>query len=194
MFRNISRTFGKGEDMIGKRDKKETAERVLDVDASMQGSLVFNDPVNLRINGRFEGTLNTKGNLMIGENAVIDADISGDSIVIAGKVTGTIRAVKELKLIAPACVVGEVNTPVLSVAEGAIIDGIVRMFSKQNAESPAPLQVTMTPEELSKYLEVEVNMVLDWVNSGKLPGVRDGSAWRFERNKIDEWVASGKIK
>jgi len=194
MFRNISRTFGKGADMVGKRDKKEVAERVLDVDASMQGSLVFNDPVNLRINGRFEGTLNTKGSLMIGENAVIDADISGDSIVIAGKVTGTIRAVKELKLIAPACVVGEISAPVLSVAEGAVIDGIVRMISKQNAESASPLQVTMTPEELSKYLEVEVNMVLDWVNSGKLPGVRDGSVWRFERNKIDEWVASGKIK
>lgn len=194
MFRDISRTFGKEADMVGKRDRKHESERVLDVDASMQGSLVFKDPVNLRINGRFEGTLNTKGNLMIGENAVVDADITGDSIVIAGKVNGTIRAVKELKLIAPACVAGEVSAPILSVAEGAVIDGMVRMLSKQGPGSASPSQATMTPEELSKYLEVEVNMILDWVNSGKLPGVREGSAWRFERNKIDEWVAAGKIK
>ena len=70
--------------MMGKKDKRHEAEKILDVDAAMQGSLIFKDPVNLRINGRFEGTLNTKGSLMIGENAVVDADISGDSIVIAG--------------------------------------------------------------------------------------------------------------
>lgn len=191
MFRDISRTFGKEADMVGKRDKRQE-ERVLDVDASMQGSMVFKDPVNLRINGRFEGTLNTKGSLMIGEQAVVDADIYGDSIVIAGKVNGNISAMKELKLIAPARVVGEVRTPILSVAEGAVIDGNIRMLAK---DQPAmSTSANMTAEELSKYLEVEVNMVLDWVNSGKLPGVRHGDEWRFERNRIDEWVASGKIK
>lgn len=180
--------------MIGKRDRRDAAEKVLDVDASMQGSMVFKDPVNLRINGRFEGTLHTKGNLMIGEHAVVDADIYGDSIVIAGKVNGNICAVKDLKLIAPAHVVGEVNTPVLSVAEGAVIDGTIRMLAKHSPDANSAAQNIMSPEELSKYLEVEVNMVLDWVNSGKLPGIREGNAWKFERSRIDEWVASGKIK
>lgn len=194
MFRDISRTFGKEADMIGRRDKKQDAQRVLDVDASMQGSLVFKDAVNLRINGTFEGTLTTKGSLMIGENAVVSADITGDSIVIAGKVNGEIRAMRELKLIAPACVTGAITTPVLSVAEGAAIDGTVRMLAKPAPAAAAPRQGTMSPEELSRYLEVEVAMILDWVNAGKLPGIRDGNAWRFDRTRVDEWVASGKIK
>jgi len=180
--------------MIGKKERKQETERVLDVDASMQGSLVFKDPVNLRINGMFEGTLTTKGSLMIGEKAVVSADITGDSIVIAGKVSGEIRATRELKLIAPACVTGEVSTPVLSVAEGAVIDGTVRMLVKQAPDAAAPGRPTMSAEELSKYLEVEVAMILDWVNAGKLPGIRDGNAWRFDRMRVDEWVASGKIK
>lgn len=179
--------------MLGKRDRNEPAERVLDVDASMQGSLVFKDPVNLRINGAFEGTLSTKGSLMIGEQAVVTADITGDTIVVAGKVTGSIHAIRELKLIAPARVIGDVRTPVLSVAEGTIIDGSVRMLAKHGQDSIGSAG-TMTPEDLSRYLEVEVGMILDWVNAGKLPGIRDGSAWRFDRVKIDEWVASGKIK
>ena len=83
--------------MIGKKGKNE-GDRILDVDASMQGSMVFKDSVNLRINGRFEGTLNTKGNLMISEHAVVNADILGESIVIAGRVNGTIQALKELRL------------------------------------------------------------------------------------------------
>ena len=45
-------------------------EKVLEVDASMTGTLTFKDPVNLRINGRFDGTLDTKGSLTIGEKLV----------------------------------------------------------------------------------------------------------------------------
>ena len=38
--------------------KKKLEEKILDVDAAMQGSLTFKDPVNLRINGKFEGNWN----------------------------------------------------------------------------------------------------------------------------------------
>ena len=34
-------------------------DKFLDVNATMQGTLRFDDPVNLRINGKFEGTLDT---------------------------------------------------------------------------------------------------------------------------------------
>lgn len=179
--------------MMGKKEKKPESERVLDVDASMQGSLVFKDPVNLKINGRFEGTLNTKGSLMIGENAVVNADITGESIVVAGKINGNIHAVTELKLISPACVVGDVRTPLLSVAEGAILEGNCRMLSKSKAGLPGDQNI-MTSEELAKYLEVDVGLITEWVNAGRLHGVKDGDGWRFERKKVDEWVAAGRIK
>ncbi|MFA4981159.1 MAG: polymer-forming cytoskeletal protein [Candidatus Omnitrophota bacterium] len=179
--------------MMGKKDRRHEGERVLDVDASMQGSLVFKDPVNLKINGRFEGTLHTKGNLMISEHAAVIADITGESIVIAGKVNGNISALKELKLIAPAVVVGDIKTPLLSVAEGAVFEGNCNMMSKAKAEHAHRLN-TMSPDELAKYLEVDSAMIAEWVNSGKLPGMKDGDSWRFDRSKIDEWVASEKIK
>ena len=178
--------------MMGKKDKKHETEKVLDVDAAMQGSLVFKDPVNLRINGRFEGTLNTKGNLMISEHAVVEADIAGDSIIIAGKVNGNINALKELKLISPACVTGEIRTPLLSVAEGAIFDGHCSMLSGVHAEVSS--SDTMTPDELAKYLEVDAKMISEWVNMGKLPAMKEGDSWKFDRSKVDEWIAAGKIK
>lgn len=179
--------------MMGKRDKRNEAERILDVDAAMQGSLVFKDPVNLRINGRFEGMLNTKGNLMIGEHASVNADITGDSIIIAGKVNGNINALKELKLISPGCVVGDIKTPLLSIAEGAIFEGRSSMIAKAKEAEPHRMSM-MTAEELAKYLEVDLGVVSEWASSGKLPGVKEGDAWRFDRSRIDEWVADGKIK
>ncbi|MBI5124174.1 MAG: polymer-forming cytoskeletal protein, partial [Candidatus Omnitrophica bacterium] len=160
-------------------------------DASMQGTLVFKDSVNLKINGRFEGILNTKGNLMIGEHAVVNADVTGESIIIAGKVNGNVSALKELKLIAPAVVKGDIASPLLSIAEGAIFDGTCSMSpdAKDILE-----KALLSAEELAKYLEVDMNLVHEWADSGKIPGKKDGSFWKFERARIDEWIAQGKIK
>lgn len=176
--------------MMTRRDKKQEVEKVLDVDASMQGTLIFKDPVNLKINGRFEGVLNTKGNLMIGDQAVVNADITGDSIVIAGKVNGNVTALRDLKLISPASVTGDIRSPLLSVAEGAMFDGHCSMLSNSEGSN----KDVMSADDVAKYLEVETSLVHDWANTGKLPGSRDGNLWRFERAKIDEWVAQGKIK
>jgi len=176
--------------MITNRGRKQEAEKILDVDASMQGTLVFKDSVNLRINGRFEGVLNTKGSLMIGEQAVVNADITGESITVAGNVTGNINALKSLKLIAPARVTGDISTVSLSIAEGATFDG----NSKMSGQTKDYLENLMNAEDLAKYLEVDMNLVHEWANSGKLPGRMDGNIWKFERSKIDEWVAQGKTK
>ena len=178
--------------MMTRKDKRHDVEKVLDVDASMQGTLVFKDSVNLKINGRFEGVLNTKGSLMIGEQAVVNADIIGESIIIAGIVSGNISALKELKLIAPARVIGDIRAPLLSIAEGATFDGNCRMLA--DAKGADKATGAMTPEELAKYLEIDMNLVHEWADSGKLPGVRDGSTWKFDRSRIEEWVAQGKIK
>ncbi|MBU1783819.1 MAG: polymer-forming cytoskeletal protein, partial [Candidatus Omnitrophica bacterium] len=69
------------EDLQG---RAEVEEKVLDVNAAMQGTLRFDDPVNLRISGKFEGTLDTKGKLMVGNKAEIKANITGEIIHIDG--------------------------------------------------------------------------------------------------------------
>ncbi len=163
--------------------KKKMEEKVLDVDAAMQGSLVFRDPVNLRINGKFEGTLETKGNLTIGSTAIVLADIIGDNIVIGGKVKGRITARESLTLLPTAVTEGDIYPAKLNVAEGAVLEGRCSM-----------LQDFLNSEELARYLEVDLNSVMEWANSGKLPANKEGNNWKFERKAIDQWVASGKIE
>jgi excisionase family DNA binding protein len=167
---------------MGFRDKK-ASEKILDVDASMQGTLSFKDPVNLRINGNFEGTLETKGNLTIGETANVKAQITGENIIIAGKVVGNIIAGIRLVLLPTAVFHGEIKTPKLNIVEGAIFQGKCNM-----------IQDLLDADEVSKYLEIDKDSLLDWANSGKIPAIKEGNSWRFERSKIEEWVASGKIR
>src|SRR3989338_2382167 len=98
--------------------KDHVDDKILDVDARMQGTIIFKDPVNLRINGSFEGKLETCGNLTIGENANVQADIQGDRIIIAGRVVGNLIGNESISLIPPAVVQGNIQTPVLSVTQG----------------------------------------------------------------------------
>jgi len=101
------------------RDRGRNAhDKILDVDASMQGKLTFKDAVNLRINGKFDGTLETKGTLTIGETGDVTAHIIGEDVVIAGKVRGDILAKKRLTIQASAVVEGKIRTAKLIVVEG----------------------------------------------------------------------------
>jgi len=170
-----------------KREKNE--KKILEVDASMQGTLAFKDPVNLRINGSFEGKLDTKGSLIIGENASVHADINGDEIIIGGKLTGNIVAANSLKVLSSAHIVGDINTPSLSVETGAVIHGKCQMLTGVSTKGGI-----FNIDELAKYLEVEVSNILEWANSGKIPAFKEGNDWKFERPRIEEWIAKEKAK
>jgi len=178
--------------MRRRRDEEATTSKILDVDASMQGTLAFKDPVNLRINGKFEGRLQTKGSLTIGEHAAVNADIDGENITIAGRVNGDINALKSIKLVAPACVIGDIRTPSISISEGAVMEGYCNMLHEGKKAHKTPEMWSI--DEVSKYLEVDKNVVVEWADTGRLPAKKDGSLWKFERNKIEDWLSNEKIK
>ena len=168
--------------------EEEMQPRLLEVDASMTGTLSFKDPVNLKINGRFEGTLETKGNLSIGEKAQVKATIQGELISIAGTVEGTISASRRIELLTTARVIGKITTPKLVIQEGALLHGSCEML-KELAEPQA-----MSLEELARYLEVDESQILEWAQTGRLPARREGTQWRFDKRSVEEWLAQEKIR
>ena len=170
-------------------EDEERQDRILDVDAGMQGSLSFRDPVNLRINGRFEGRLTTRGQLTIGEKAEVRATIEGEMVVIAGRLEGDITATQRLEITPGGRILGNIRTPVLVVQEGGILQG--QCVMGQTASAPSEM---LTVEEIARYLEVEPAAISEWATSGRMPAVKEGGGWRFDRAKIDEWIAQEKIK
>ena len=174
------------------KKKDEMDEKILDVDASMQGTIAFKDPVNLRINGSFEGKLDTRGNLTIGENAKVKASIHGDHIIVAGKVTGDIVATQSVAVISPAVIQGNIVTPRLSVGEGAILEGQVSMLNiPHGGQSP---DVTMTLKDVAQYLEVEARIVEEWAQHKKIPARQDNGSWIFSKAALDRWIQEENTK
>ena len=174
--------------MALRRKEDGGAEKWLEVDASMTGTLAFKDPVNLQINGRFEGTLNTKGLLAIGEKAEVRATIQGDQISIGGTVDGTITATGRVELLSTARVTGKIIAPRLVVQDGAILHGTLEMAGSASTGK------WMGVEDLARYLEVDSETVTQWAQAGRVPAQRENGQWRFERAKVEEWLAQERVK
>ena len=176
---------------MAKKDRFD--DKILDVDARMQGTIMFKDPVNLRINGSFEGKLETCGHLTIGENANVKADIQGDKIVIAGKVLGNLSALESISLISPAVVQGNIQTPSLTVAQGAILDGQCQMLNIKGAQGESDGKM-WSLREVAQYLEVEAKVVEEWASQKKIPAQFNDGEWRFNRTAIEKWLQDEKVR
>jgi excisionase family DNA binding protein len=175
--------------MAMRRKDEGTMEKWLEVDASMTGSMVFKDPVNLQINGHFDGTLDSKGNLSIGEKAEVKASIKGEAVTISGTVNGDILASSRVELTSTARVKGKVTSPRVIMHEGAVLNGTLEMSG-----APSEGSVWMSVDELARFLEVDASTVTQWAQAGRLPAQREGSHWQFNRSKVEEWLAQEKVR
>ncbi|MBI3354350.1 MAG: polymer-forming cytoskeletal protein [Nitrospirae bacterium] len=85
----------------------------------------------VRIDGNIEGEIITKGTLVVGESAVINAEITVGTLVSGGKITGNINAKGKVQLLSPATVIGTIKTPALIIEEGVKFDGKCDMLAKE---------------------------------------------------------------
>lgn len=97
----------------------------LDRGSSFQGELEFED--TMRIDGRFSGRISSKHELIVGESAVIDAEINVGRVAISGTVHGTIRAAEKIEIHKAGRVFCEITTPNLLIEEGATFQGTCSM-------------------------------------------------------------------
>jgi cytoskeletal protein CcmA (bactofilin family) len=87
----------------------------------VSGQLSFQGPA--RIDGVVDGEIQCQGALTIGEGAEVRAKISGQVVVIRGKVEGNVTAKERVELLAPARLIGNVSAPRLIISEGVVLDG-----------------------------------------------------------------------
>ena len=127
LLNKMKNLIGGSMSMFKKEDKSTAEDKIIDIETGMQGNMKFNGPINLRISGSFEGELETKGTLIIGENATVKAGtIRGENIKIQGKVKGDIICTR-LELAPTARLIGNVETSGLVINEGAILKGKCQM-------------------------------------------------------------------
>ncbi|HUV50348.1 MAG TPA: helix-turn-helix domain-containing protein [Anaerolineae bacterium] len=51
----------------------------------------------------------------------------------------------------------------------------------------------MTVEELAAYLKMSRTKLYQMAQNGEIPASKIGNQWRFDRNRIDEWMEQHSI-
>lgn len=103
----------------------------LDRGSSFKGELEFED--TMRIDGKFNGKINSKNELIVGESATIEGDIHVGRVAISGTVIGRIVAAQRVEIHRNGKVYSDIDTPALIIEEGAIFQGNCVMGDKKAA-------------------------------------------------------------
>jgi cytoskeletal protein CcmA (bactofilin family) len=125
----------------GQPDVPGGASAFLGKGSRITGKLTCEGPGH--IEGEIEGEIVAKDTLVIGEAAVVKAQVNGTAVVVHGQVTGDIVATRRLEIRAPGRVFGNITTASLVIQEGAVFRGQCSMGDAEGARAaekkgPAP--------------------------------------------------------
>jgi cytoskeletal protein CcmA (bactofilin family) len=130
------------------RKKDSQTVVILGETTAFNGFLRFKE--TLRIQGRFKGTIEATGALIVDKGAVVEADhISVSSLTVHGTVVGAVHAVDRIDMLQGAEVRGDLSAARLRIADGVLFEGQcsmtgvdkeVEIFSRPTEEIKAELR------------------------------------------------------
>ena len=97
--------------------------------SSFEGKLTFEGTV--RIDGRFKGQILANDILIIGDEGIVEGEITVGELVCSGTIRGTIRTARSAEFLAPAKIEAELFTAQLRVERGVIFDGNIHMKNRE---------------------------------------------------------------
>lgn len=105
--------------------KKEKGQHFLGKSATIEGKMICQG--HIRMDGNFTGEVAVEGTLVVGEDAMMHAQIHATVVSIAGEIHGSIIADQVIEILPSGKVFGEIQAPKLMMDEGAIYEGQCRM-------------------------------------------------------------------
>jgi len=95
-------------------------------DTDFLGDLSFTK--SLQIDGRFEGEISSGDYLIIGEGAIVKANIKVQTVILKGTVYGNIEATVKLEIGSGGKLYGNIRTAKLRIADGVVFEGKCEMI------------------------------------------------------------------
>jgi cytoskeletal protein CcmA (bactofilin family) len=93
--------------------------------SEFEGKLAFEGQV--RIDGKFTGTISTKDVLVIAEGARVSAEVTAGTVIIHGVFEGNIRAAQLVEMKTPGRVKGTIEAPSIAIDRGVMFEGSTKM-------------------------------------------------------------------
>ncbi len=111
-------------------------------------------PSDIRIDGTFEGKVQSKGRVVIGETAIIKGDVICNDIDLYGKTEGNVFVKDTLSLKEGCSVNGNLNIRRLSVELGATFNGSCKMITEAEFDKIAGVAEPAKPAAAAQKSQV----------------------------------------
>ena len=124
----------------------ESVSTIVGKDASFQGTVDFKG--SIRIDGKIEGKVNSEdGTVIVGEDALVKADLEVGIAIIRGEVVGKIVAKDRIEVYPPGRIEGDILAPIISIDTGVIFNGHCEMTARTISSKKKGAQTqTKSPE------------------------------------------------
>jgi cytoskeletal protein CcmA (bactofilin family) len=114
-------------------DEVDEITALLGYGTEFEGKLIFKGAV--RIDGKFKGEIMSEDTLIIGEDAVVEAQIKAGTVIVkGGKVIGDIIAKDIVEIHTPGQLKGNITAKSLYIDRGVIFEGECKMVSSPETE------------------------------------------------------------
>ncbi|MCR4843492.1 MAG: polymer-forming cytoskeletal protein [Bacteroidales bacterium] len=111
---------------------------------------------DIRIDGHFEGRLESKKRLVVGEHAVVNGDIISNNVDFSGRMSsGTLYVEDTLSLKSGCTVNGDVRFKSLQVELGAVINGTCQVIGDKDTKPLSPATPAKKTEKQNDHGNVE---------------------------------------
>lgn len=104
---------------------RDAIENMLGRSCVVRGDLTAEGAI--RIDGTVEGSVSSKGAVVVGESGVVRGGVSGCDVVIAGQVLGDIVCPGHLEILAKGRVEGDIEAQSMRIETGGVFCGTSRM-------------------------------------------------------------------
>ena len=122
---------------ILKKDKApDNLDTLIGSKTIFEGVLISNESICRE--GTVKGKVECRGNVVVGKEGKVKADIIAENAFIGGQVNGNIKAKKRLEITSTGRVKGDIETSSLIIADGVLFEGSCHMVSSKNATSSSP--------------------------------------------------------
>ena len=121
---------------------------ILGPDASFKGDLTFESAA--KVLGKFEGSIKSKGKVHIAGGSACKATISAKEVAVEGHIVGNVEAQDRLDLKPKGRITGDIVAQRMSMADGAAIEGFMRIGvngKDESGRSPSATEVKPAAKE-----------------------------------------------
>lgn len=114
----------------------KSTDAVIGQKVYIKGELGGNGDVS--VEGKVDGKIKLNKHLIISRGGVVKAEVSAESVTVAGKLIGNVNAKKKVEILSTGHLEGDINTPNIVISEGGHFKGNIDM--SQTSEPPAPTE------------------------------------------------------